>query len=97
MEAKLGDTRPMIDRDHLPAEKELVWHPVSKRLPEYNIEVLLTVVDKQKHKKVILGQRYRTDFNGEHWANDRLNDISQYPEKNRVLAWMPKLEHYRGT
>lgn len=74
----------------------MVWHPVeSGKLPAYDALVLLSLRDSKKRKHVCIGRRYCTDSQGEHWRDDRMNDLTRMRDQ-KVTAWMQLPESYSG-
>ena len=73
----------------LPSEPQ--WIPCSERLPEENLPVLVAVKQKDRLPKWIKEQTYSyvTDI-------DVYDDGDFDTHKNKVVAWMPLPEPYKG-
>lgn len=67
------------------------WIPVTERLPELRHDVLLTVFF---HERWNVAEGYRQDGEFMFWNNGRLDSVLD--EENRVIAWMPKPEPFKG-
>ena len=68
------------------------WIPVERALPELRHDVLLTVFF---HEKWNVTEGYRQDGEFMFWNYGRLDSVLD--EENRVIAWMPKPEPYKGS
>lgn len=68
------------------------WIPVTERLPKLRHDVLLTVFF---HERWNVAEGYRQDGEFMFWNNGRLDSVLD--EENRVIAWMPKPEPYKGV
>ena len=68
------------------------WIPVEQALPELRHDVLLTVFF---HERWNVAEGYRQDGEFMFWNNGRLDSVLD--EENRVIAWMPKPEPYKGV
>ena len=68
------------------------WIPCSERLPELRHDVLLTVFF---HEKWNVTEGYRQDGEFMFWNHGRLDSVLD--EENRVIAWMPKPEPFKGV
>lgn len=68
------------------------WIPVEQALPELRHDVLLTVFF---HERWNVAEGYRQDGEFMFWNHGRLD--SALDEENRVIAWMPKPEPYKGV
>jgi len=82
---------PVIDVQHAPTvEPRPRWIPVTERLPEENLPVLVAVKQKDRLPKWVKEQThsYVTDI-------DVYDDGGFYTHKNNVVAWMPLPEPYR--
>lgn len=82
----------MVDQRPL---EQMVWHPVSMKLPPYEKLVLLTCTAHadRSHRWVTSGRRISTDKDGENWQTEDYREINKH--RNEVLAWMPLPETYR--
>ena len=68
------------------------WIPVEQALPELRHDVLLTVFF---HERWNVAEGYRQDGEFMFWNHGRLDSVLD--EENRVIAWMPKPEPYKGV
>ena len=68
------------------------WIPVERALPELRHDVLLTVFF---HEKWNVTEGYRQDGEFMFWNHGRLDSVLD--EENRVRAWMPKPEPFKGV
>ena len=74
------------------SEAEPHWIPVEQALPELMHDVLLTVFF---HERWNVAEGYRQDGEFMFWNNGRLDSVLD--EENRVIAWMPSPEPYKGV
>ena len=68
------------------------WIPVTERLPKLRHDVLLTVFF---HERWNVAEGYRQEGEFMFWNNGILDSVLD--EENRVRAWMPKPEPYKGV
>ena len=68
------------------------WIPVEQALPELRHDVLLTVFF---HERWNVAEGYRQDGEFMFWNNGILESVLD--EENRVIAWMPKPEPFKGV
>ena len=78
--------------DEYVESNESHWIPVEQALPELRHDVLLTVFF---HERWNVAEGYRQDGEFMFWNHGRLDSVLD--EENRVIAWMPKPEPYKGV
>lgn len=69
------------------------WRDARETLPPYDERVLITLRGTNSTWSLVqIGNRDRTDSQGEHWQNDQNKDI---PENSEVAAWAPLPEIFK--
>ena len=73
--------------------KENKWIPVSERLPEFNIEVLVCNDDGKIHVALREDDEFVTEWRYKYYCYD--SDIWDVEENGEIIAWMPLPEPYK--
>ena len=88
----VGEALKIMTDEQPTVTPEPHWIPVEQALPELRHDVLLTVFF---HEKWNVTEGYRQDGEFMFWNHGRLDSVLD--EENRVMAWMPKPEPFKGV
>jgi len=70
------------------------WIPVSEKMPEFNVEVLVCNDDGKIHVALREDDEYVTEWRYKYYCYD--SDIWDVEENGEIIAWMPLPEPYKG-